>query len=149
MPQRTFNSRTNLHRRLNEFKADLGISESQNTAWENFAKTCSAVAIALEGFEAEAAGCCREHLPTFPNALELEIRTLTARLAALRMVKAITRTLYSVLGSRQRERANRLLPALSGEIVGRGWSAHLQSVGRPHASALDKPGAGRQAGIAA
>lgn len=149
MPQNMLTPICDLERRLNGIRADLGISEHQDPAWQAFVKTYGAVAIALESFDEEAAGCCREHLPSFPNALDLEIRSLAARLAAVRMVKAITHSLYPVLSSRQRERADRLLPALSGVIVGQGRSAHIRTDGQRRPGAMYEFSSGRTAKVAA
>lgn len=149
MPQSTALHPFDLHRRLSRTKADLAIRVDQEPAWAAFVKTYGAVADELESFETEAARCYCEHLPTFPNALDLEIRRLAARLAAVRMTKAITHSLYPALNSRQRERADRLLPALSGVSAGQGRSAHIRSDGQHRPSAMHESNSGRKAKFAA
>lgn len=111
-----------IHPRLAKIEADLGISGPQTVAWEVFAETFDVIARALEDIDVEVAERFAEHVPSLPNALAVQVCALSARLSATRMLKATTDSLYRSLTSRQRESANRLLPAICGELV---WPSRL------------------------
>lgn len=98
--------------RLAEIATDLGISETQRGAWEVFVETFRTVADLLETIDDEVAGQFAERPPSLCDALELELISLSAHLEAVRMLKANTKALYSMLTQRQRVRADRLLPTL-------------------------------------
>lgn len=103
--------------RLVEIEADLGIAGAQAGAWEVFVETFEMIAGVLEKLDAEVAGQFADRAPSLPNAVELHLRSLSARLEAARLLKAITESLYRSLSPRQRERADRLLPPVCGLLA--------------------------------
>ena len=111
-----------IHPRLAEIAADLAISAAQTAAWEVFVETFDVIARALEAVDVEVAEHFADRAPSLPNALTVQVCALSARLRATRMLKGITDSLYRSLTPRQRERANRLLPAVCGELV---WPSRL------------------------
>jgi plasmid stabilization system protein ParE len=108
----------NIQPRWADLELDLGISDPQRSAWQTFAETFIAAMTLLRDLDHKAAQQFAERPPSFPGCLELELSRLTAHIDASRMLQAVSRSLYCLFTPRQRERADRLLARLCGQLVG-------------------------------
>jgi hypothetical protein len=93
--------------RLAYMKAELGVTEAQTSAWDDYVKAVKARATTMQGMhtamvQAMQAGSALERLDARTNAME----SMVERLKALRPV---TEALYKVLSDDQKKKADQLL----------------------------------------
>ena len=93
-------------------EAELGITQDQQGVWKDYAdalRSNADVMVAMHGRMRDAVG----GQDTAPTAwLDLHIEMMKSRLAALEALKPATEALYVALTPEQKQKANRLLPAM-------------------------------------
>lgn len=102
--------------RLADIESGLGISGSQQAAWDVFAETFLTVEDLLDRVDRQGACKLAERAPSLPDLLRVQKARLAAQLEATKLLKAITESLYRNLNERQRARADRLLLPLCREL---------------------------------
>jgi LTXXQ motif family protein len=98
--------------RLAQIEGDLALAGTQVAAWQVFVETYATIMHTLETINSEIAPLYADHRPPVTTSLDVQVRILSARLRATRLLKAITESLYQSLNQRQRESADRLLPTV-------------------------------------
>jgi len=105
-----------VHLRLAGIKLDLGISGEQDSAWELFVKTFKTVARALKDVEDEVALHFIEGPPSFAKNLELEVRSLSARVEAISNIERYRRMLQTDLEQTTRSTVQKLLGEFEAKL---------------------------------
>lgn len=103
---------TNLAPRLAQIGIDLGISGPQWTAWDRFVEHFDAILRMINTADVMVATTFADRAPSMPSALGVQVYALSKRLRAARLLEVVTGRLYRSLTTRQRKRADRLLPTV-------------------------------------
>jgi LTXXQ motif family protein len=110
--------------RLVQIEGDLALADTQVAAWQVFVETYATIMHTLETINSEVAALYADHSPPVTTSLDVQVRILSARLKAARLLKAITESLFQSLNQRQRESADRLLPTVCDGIGNANPSMH-------------------------
>jgi hypothetical protein len=98
--------------RLAQIEGDLALAGAQVAAWQVFVETYATIVHTLETINSEVVALYADHRPPVTTSLDVQVRILSARLRATRLLKAITESLFQSLNQRQRDSADRLLPTV-------------------------------------
>ncbi len=103
--------------RLAEFEHDLGIVGYQRAAWEVFLESFASLLQTLEDADTECVIRVAGGNPrSLAGGLHEQMHRLSTLLQAMQILAASIENLYRSLTARQRERADRLLAPLCGEL---------------------------------
>lgn len=97
---------------LDQLQQTLDLHNDQLGRWREFESTFEEIQHALEAIDAIASIQARDRAPALTEMLELQSRCLAIRLGATRRLAMVAADLLASLTPRQREGAERRLPAL-------------------------------------
>lgn len=100
--------------RIAFLKAEIGITESQQKAWDAFAEALRARAGAMRAMHERMAQTASAEPVGYPDRMEAMAGMLSARAEAAKAVASAARTLYEGLSAEQRSKADSLLPGPMG-----------------------------------
>ena len=93
--------------RLAALKSELGITEAQSKAWEDYAAAIKTSAESMRDTHIKLIGAADP--ATLPERLQLSQELMTARLESLKSTHAATLTLYEALDDAQKKKADELI----------------------------------------
>jgi hypothetical protein len=98
--------------RLDYLKDELNIKKSQTKAWDAFAEAMRANAQSMMAMRGQMMAQMGEGAPSATQMLEAHMTMMESRLQAMRSLKPAMDELYKSLGSKQRKRADELMPGV-------------------------------------
>jgi LTXXQ motif family protein len=97
--------------RLNAIKTELSITAAQEKSWGDYAKSVTAAAASMRQ---NNENMIQSDLPTtLPERLTLHETMMSARLEEIKTLNAATLTLYNVLDTNQKKKADELIVGLA------------------------------------
>ncbi len=98
--------------RLGYLKDELGIKKSQTKAWEAFAEAMRANAQSMMGMRSQMMAQMGQGMPTAAQMLDAHMAMMESRLEAMKKFKPAMDALYRDLSSKQRKRADEIMPGV-------------------------------------
>jgi len=106
-PGTMMNFGTMMEERLASIKAELGITEAQTSAWDDYASAVKARGMAMQDMHTAMAQTTETGSAL--ERLDAHTKTMESMVESLKALRPVTETLYKVLSADQKKKADLLL----------------------------------------